>query len=341
MHIKQFLSKLLIVSTVVTSFTIPSYIPSFAGTNDGVAGGVATASDGFTFDFMDEPDPEQETEDVEINIKNTIEYVDVAGEKIWKGDDDVKTLYRPENITIHLYADGVDTNKSVTTGADENWRYSFSNLDKYSEGEPITYTVKEDTVDNYVVSYSGGEADWYESENEIIVLNTTNTFKTSFTPKFPDEPGAEPGKYLVNVKGKKFWNDDDDRQGMRPDDITIHLYRDGVDTGLSTSTDASKDWAYSFDDLDKYDYEGDYHEYEYSVKEDVPKGYIDSYETVEHEPDPPKEEEEKPTPPPIVLDGKIEDRLYVHREHAYLMPKGNRLPFTVFVYFSYYERISL
>ncbi len=29
----------------------------------------------------------------------------------------------------------------------------------------------------------------------------------------------------------------------------------------------------------------------------------------------------------IITDGKIEDRLYVHREHAYLMPKGNRLPF--------------
>ena len=29
----------------------------------------------------------------------------------------------------------------------------------------------------------------------------------------------------------------------------------------------------------------------------------------------------------IITDGEIENRLYVHREHAYLMPKGNRLPF--------------
>lgn len=29
----------------------------------------------------------------------------------------------------------------------------------------------------------------------------------------------------------------------------------------------------------------------------------------------------------IITDGFIEDKLYVHREHAYLLPKGNRLPF--------------
>lgn len=29
----------------------------------------------------------------------------------------------------------------------------------------------------------------------------------------------------------------------------------------------------------------------------------------------------------IITDGYIEDKLYVHRDHAYLLPKGNRLPF--------------
>lgn len=29
----------------------------------------------------------------------------------------------------------------------------------------------------------------------------------------------------------------------------------------------------------------------------------------------------------IITDGGIEDKLYVHREHAYLLPKGNKLPF--------------
>lgn len=29
----------------------------------------------------------------------------------------------------------------------------------------------------------------------------------------------------------------------------------------------------------------------------------------------------------LITDGKIEERLYVHREHAYLLPRGNRLPF--------------
>lgn len=279
------------LAVIVAATCALNVIPVFAGSSEGSSHPSSSEHD-WTFGADSSSNA---TEDIEINIDNTIQYVDVAGEKIWKNDEDVKTLYRPENVVIHLYANGIDTNKSVTTGEDENWRYSFSDLDKYSEGEPITYTVKEDAVDNYTASYSGGEADWYDSENEIIVLNTTNTFKPTFPSKFPDK-GQEEGKYYVNVKGTKFWNDDDDRQGMRPDSITIHLYKDGVDTGLSTSTDASKDWTYSFDNLEKYDYEGDYHEFEYSVKEDVPEGYTAAYTKVVPE----KEEPEKetfPTPP--------------------------------------------
>ena len=30
----------------------------------------------------------------------------------------------------------------------------------------------------------------------------------------------------------------------------------------------------------------------------------------------------------IITDGKIEERLYVHRKHAYLLPKGKNLPFS-------------
>ncbi len=36
-----------------------------------------------------------------------------------------------------------------------------------------------------------------------------------------------------------------------------------------------------------------------------------------------------PTAPILLItDGIIEDKLCIHREHAYLLPKGNKLPFT-------------
>ena len=56
---------------------------------------------------------------------------------------------------MHLLADGTEVEvaapivKTVTDNGDNTYTVTFENLPKYSEGEEIPYTVKEDAIDGY------------------------------------------------------------------------------------------------------------------------------------------------------------------------------------------------
>lgn len=103
------------------------------------------------------------------------------------------------------------------------------------------------------------------------------------TVQVSQKDAAEPA--LTSVSGTKTWVDNDDWAGVRPE-VTIHLMRDGVDTGKTAilpESSSSKETAdskgiahvpnngsvgYTFADLEKYD-PVDGHEYKYSVTEDA------------------------------------------------------------------------
>jgi hypothetical protein len=51
---------------------------------------------------------------------------------------------------------------------------------------------------------------------------------------------------MLNLSGSKTWDDSDNQDGVRPDSITVDLLADGSKVATAT-TDASKDWKYSFD----------------------------------------------------------------------------------------------
>ena len=54
------------------------------------------------------------------------------------------------------------------------------------------------------------------------------------------------------MSGKKIWKDHNDRDGKRPDSVTIRLLKNGkvIDQKIVTEAD---DWAWNFTDLDKYE----------------------------------------------------------------------------------------
>ncbi|RFA32774.1 hypothetical protein CAI16_17080 [Virgibacillus dokdonensis] len=84
-----------------------------------------------------------------FTITNTqVGKTEVSGIKTWKDDgaDD-----RPESITVKLFAnDEEKPSREVAVTAENNWKYSFTDLPKYDEnGKEITYTVKEEPVDGY------------------------------------------------------------------------------------------------------------------------------------------------------------------------------------------------
>ncbi|MBE5814406.1 MAG: Cna B-type domain-containing protein [Clostridiales bacterium] len=177
----------------------------------------------------------------DVTNTHTPETVSVSGSKTWN-DDDNRDGKRPEQITIELLADGtvVDT---VTVTADDEWKWSFTDLPKYEIGKvghELTYTIREALTEadaaNYTATVSG--------------YDVTNTH----TPE------------TVSVSGSKTWNDDENRDGKRPEQITIELLADGtvVDTATVTADD---EWKWSFTDLPKYEVGKVGHELTYTIRE--------------------------------------------------------------------------
>ena len=156
-----------------------------------------------------------------ITNSHTPELTKISGEKIWD-DGNNQDGKRPESITVNLFANGekIDS-KEVKADAEGNWKYSFKNLPKYANGEPIIYTVTEDTVTDYTTEVTG----------------------TTITNKY------QPGKTSISVI--KAWEDGNNQDGKRPTDIKVQLYADGSKQGEEITLNAGNQWSYTWSDLDE------------------------------------------------------------------------------------------
>ena len=188
-----------------------------------------------------EYDTEYEMSDngVEIYNHHTPEKVSVEGSKTWN-DADNQDGKRPESIIVRLFADGTEvTSKEVT--ANDNWSWSFTDLDKYNSGTEIVYTISEDTVADYTTVVDG--------------YNITNTH----TPE------------KISISGSKTWDDADNQDGKRPESITVRLLADGRVVSHKKITEKDN-WSWNFEDLPVYE-KGE--KITYTIKEDS----VENYET--------------------------------------------------------------
>ena len=179
---------------------------------------------------------------VELTITNTYteatEKVNVTAKKVWVDALDQDGM-RKDSVTVKLYADGVDTTKSIKLTA-PNWTGSFVNLPKYKDGKEITYTVEEVPVEGYTATIK-------KNDDGIYVITNTHEVEK------------------VSVPVTKKWNDSNNNDGKRPPSITVKLLADGVDTGKSLVLIGDNQWTGTFDDLDKYKDHGK--EITYTVQE--------------------------------------------------------------------------
>lgn len=91
-----------------------------------------------------------------LNITNTWhkDTFTVSGQKIWRDDND-RFGYRPETITVRLFADGEEVGSASTTREGE-WKYCFPAVPKFGEdGHMIVYTIAEDEVERYIAKVEG------------------------------------------------------------------------------------------------------------------------------------------------------------------------------------------
>ena len=204
-----------------------------------------------------------------ITNKRTPEKVNLTGQKTWNDANNQDNI-RPTEIKVRLLADGKDTGKMATASAATGWKYSFEGLDRYKDGKEIVYSVKEVKVPEGYTSEPNG-------------MNLTNNHIPATT----------------SVSGQKTWEDENDKDGLRPKEIQVRLLANGKDTGKVVTAGEATGWKYSFEKLAKYEAGK---EITYTVEEvSVPEGYTPKVDgmniTNRHTPEKPQIPQTPPSTP--------------------------------------------
>ncbi|GAA6300185.1 Cna B-type domain-containing protein [Lachnospiraceae bacterium OM02-31] len=174
--------------------------------------------------------------------------VDVEVTKLWVDDDNAVGL-RPDSITVNLTANGKATNNNAVLTKDNDWMYTFKDVNKYdTSGKEISYTVKETNVpENYESSQDGN-----------IITNTLV------------------GKGNITIPVAKKWADADNQDGIRPESVTVELLKNGNPyiPAKTITLNSGNNWNGRFPDLPEYE---NGKRIEYSVKEGEVEGYTTKY----------------------------------------------------------------
>lgn len=208
---------------------------------------------------VNEDDLKFYTKQIDENSKTITDTFTVPDEKIsvtgkieWK-DNNNELQKRPESIVMQLLADGTlkesytinDTSKEIQT-------YEFTGLSKYdSLANEITYTIDQKEANE-------GDLKFYTKQVNINTNTITNTFTV------PEEK--------TSVTITKTWNDNNNENGVRPSTLRVFLKNGDNIVQEYTFTDTSPNTQdYTFDNLPKYDVNGD--EIVYTIDEEEIEGY--------------------------------------------------------------------
>lgn len=128
---------------------------------------------------------------------------DISVTKVWQDSDD-KSGKRPDSVTVSVKANGAEI-EQLTLSADNQWSAVLEDQPIYENGKPISYTVEETPVpEDYKATVSGSAASGF-----VI----TNAYETR------------------DISVQKVWQDENDRDGLRPAAVTVKLLADDTDTG--------------------------------------------------------------------------------------------------------------
>ncbi|MBR3158068.1 MAG: Cna B-type domain-containing protein, partial [Atopobiaceae bacterium] len=188
-------------------------------------------------------------------ITNTMKSQDVKITKAWddfSNEDNKRPSAKDFAQYLHLWANDVDvtsTYASKLTVADKGNTYEaqWTGLPAMDGMMPVVYQVSEDKVPGYA-AVTQGRVDANGTITNKHVVKTT-------------------------VSGQKQWADDASKAtSTRPESITVNLLQnDAKIDSASVKPNENGEWLFSFEDLDKYDENGE--PYTYTVTEDEVKGY--------------------------------------------------------------------
>ena len=143
--------------------------------------------------------------------------------KIWDDNNNQDRL-RTDTIKITLYKTVNQVKQKVEDvelNVSNSWKYTWNNLNKYEDGKEIIYTVEESVPNHYTASYS----------------KDTFTITNSYTP-------GTISKTII-----KQWNDQDNIDGIRPDNVTVQLYKNGEKYGDEVVLNKENGFTYTWTSL--------------------------------------------------------------------------------------------
>ncbi len=208
--------------------------------------GVEEAPEGYTA-ACGALEKDEETGAYSITVTNTHEpeKTKIPVRKIWTDQDNLDGS-RPAAVTVKLLADDEDTGLTLELNSENQWKAEFADLPKYrDQGIEIKYTIVEAAVEGYEAVVLGNAADGFIVENR-------------HTPK------------LTEIRVFKVWDDEKDKDGKRPESITVMLQKDGKAFRQAVLNEANG-WQYTFSNLLAVEAGK---EILYTIQEpDVPEGY--------------------------------------------------------------------
>ncbi|WP_434726150.1 Cna B-type domain-containing protein [Trueperella pyogenes] len=191
------------------------------------------------------------------NVTNTYTpgKTSVGVAKSWQDGHDQDGL-RPESVQVQLLADGKPVEgKVLTLKAANNWAGTFTELEEFKAGKKIAYSVAEVSVPKGYTSQVAGDA--------TRGYTVTNTHTPAVTA----------------IPVLKVWDDADNKDGLRPDSITVRLLANGKPVeGQSLTLTKDNAWKGQFAELPSN--KGG-KPVEYSVVEDKVDGYTSKVESAD------------------------------------------------------------
>ncbi|NIB83986.1 Cna B-type domain-containing protein [Streptococcus sp. CCUG 71758] len=184
-------------------------------------------------------------------VTNThdVETVVLSGTKVWD-DNNNQDGKRTKSVKVQIFkgeGEKAELVQEIEVSEKTGWKFESKKLPKYENGQEIKYTVKEVAVASYETTITS------EKDGKYTITNKHTPEKTT-------------------VKGKKIWNDENNKDGIRPDSIKVKLLADGKETVQEATVSEATGWTYEFTGLERYkDTKGT--EFKYSVVEVPVDGY--------------------------------------------------------------------
>ena len=191
----------------------------------------------------------ENTYEIEVTNTHVTKTTEITVKKIWN-DNNNNDGKRPGSITVVVLADGEATEYTAILSDENAWTYIFNGLPVNKDGgTAIEYGLEEVKVEGYK-----SEIEMTGDAESGYTFTVTNSHKDETT----------------EIEVEKAWADDDNRDGNRPESVTMTLYKNNEATDTTVVLSDDNDWYAKLEKLPKYE-DGD--EIVYTFMEEAIEGY--------------------------------------------------------------------